>query len=63
MLITAPLTSLTVDQSSQFSVDVLLHQREAKLDVQQDRKSFSKSEANSVLGELTGDLHLAVLLA
>ena len=24
---------------------------------------FSKSEANSVLGELSGDLHLAVLLA
>ena len=63
LLITAPLTSLIVDQSSQFSVDVLLRQREAKLDVQQHRRYFSKSEANSVLGERTGDLHLAVLLA
>ena len=62
-IITVPLTSLIVDQSSQFSVDVLLRQREAKLDVQQDRRSFFKSEAKSVLWELSGDLHLTILLA
>ena len=62
--ITAPLTSLIVDQSSQFSVEVLLRQREAKSDVQHDRRSSSNFEAKSVLGELSGgDLQLAVLLA
>ena len=63
MSITAPLTSLIIDQSLQFPAEVLHHQRVAKSDVQHDRRSFSNSEAKSILGELTGDLQLAVLLA
>ena len=57
------LTSLIVDQSSQFSDEVLFRQKEAKSDVQHDKKSFLNSEAKFVLGELIGDLRLAVLLA
>ena len=63
MSVTAPLTSLIVDQSSQFSNEVLLHQRVAKSDVQNDRRSSSNSEAKSILEELTSDLQLTVLLA
>ena len=52
LLITAPLTSLIVDQSSQFSVDVMLCQMEAKFDIQQDKRSFLSMRQNLYLGSL-----------
>ena len=69
------LTSLIVDQSSQFSDEVVFRQKEAKSKVQHDKRSFLNSEAMSctcrayqrlsaccTLGSREGCLQLANLI-
>ena len=61
--LTAPLTALLADQSSCYSVDVLLHQVDLRRAIGRERQSVSKSEADRLLPDLSEDLRHAVLLA
>ena len=57
------LTSLILDQSSQYFFKTLLSQEEARSSICQMRGLHLKTEIDSLISELSDDLQYAILLA